>query len=538
MSEDQGLEEEATAGLRQHVRLAVAERFDEFLAELPGSLLGKAGSNLDERTRNEVGRLARVKARDWSERFVAHIDRRLLGTISSEGEERQAQDAHMIAMAKALLIAETRYFKLITELDARLNRLRLMLEVPIYASGMAPVSLYQALEKTADQIGWPKRAQRPLFECFDALFICHLQPVYEQLLAEIKRISAVVAERAAREAPPRPAPRRDPPRPAAERMQPPEDQSHVDRHTEAMLKQFAVDSDGEGYTDGLLAADLLALMDHRPLPGITQDQSAVSLQRMSLAGHYLNEVTIDPLVPAELRPEHESLRLPLVKSALVDSSVFTAESHPLRSMIDELTRRAQIEGALRGVAWRAEARRLQRAERNLVTWSDAITMVCDRDRLELVRLEDAAQARAIVTPLAVPLAKEPAECCPASGRRLVFTGNLGYFVNEHAILSFLERVWPLLRLRRSDLELIVAGARPGRILDLAQAAFGDAYTLETLKRWLSVFFRRFFTHQFKRSCTADAPKVGMVALSPRGDWRMPSDAQVKSWLDAVEAYGR
>ena len=340
MSEDQGLEEEATAGLRQHVRLAVAERFDEFLAELPGSLLGKAGSNLDERTRNEVGRLARVKARDWSERFVAHIDRRLLGTISSEGEERQAQDAHMIAMAKALLIAETRYFKLITELDARLNRLRLMLEVPIYASGMAPVSLYQALEKTADQIGWPKRAQRPLFECFDALFICHLQPVYEQLLAEIKRISAVVAERAAREAPPRPAPRRDPPRPAAERMQPPEDQSHVDRHTEAMLKQFAVDSDGEGYTDGLLAADLLALMDHRPLPGITQDQSAVSLQRMSLAGHYLNEVTIDPLVPAELRPEHESLRLPLVKSALVDSSVFTAESHPLRSMIDELMLRS------------------------------------------------------------------------------------------------------------------------------------------------------------------------------------------------------
>ncbi|MEC7521375.1 MAG: NAD(+) synthase [Myxococcota bacterium] len=80
------------------------------------------------------------------------------------------------------------------------------------------------------------------------------------------------------------------------------------------------------------------------------------------------------------------------------------------------------------------------------------------------------------------------------------------------------------------------GARPGRILDLAQVAFEGDYDLETLKKWLSVFFRRFFTHQFKRSCTADAPKVGMVALSPRGDWRMPSDAQVKSWLDAVDAY--
>lgn len=80
------------------------------------------------------------------------------------------------------------------------------------------------------------------------------------------------------------------------------------------------------------------------------------------------------------------------------------------------------------------------------------------------------------------------------------------------------------------------GARPARILDLAQVAFADRYDLATLKRWLAVFYRRFFTNQFKRSCTADAPKVGMVALSPRGDWRMPSDAEVRSWLAEVEAY--
>jgi NAD+ synthase (glutamine-hydrolysing) len=80
------------------------------------------------------------------------------------------------------------------------------------------------------------------------------------------------------------------------------------------------------------------------------------------------------------------------------------------------------------------------------------------------------------------------------------------------------------------------GARPARILDLAQIAFGGRYDLTALQRWLSVFYRRFFGNQFKRSCTADAPKVGMVALSPRGDWRMPSDAQVRSWLEEIERY--
>lgn len=80
------------------------------------------------------------------------------------------------------------------------------------------------------------------------------------------------------------------------------------------------------------------------------------------------------------------------------------------------------------------------------------------------------------------------------------------------------------------------GARPARILDLAQIAFAGRYELGELKRWLKVFLTRFFQHQFKRSCTADAPKVGMVALSPRGDWRMPSDAQVRTWVAEVDRY--
>jgi NAD+ synthase (glutamine-hydrolysing) len=80
------------------------------------------------------------------------------------------------------------------------------------------------------------------------------------------------------------------------------------------------------------------------------------------------------------------------------------------------------------------------------------------------------------------------------------------------------------------------GARPRRIVDLARVAFGSDYPLHELKQWLVVFYRRFFRNQFKRSCATDGPKVGMVALSPRGDWRMPSDAQVHSWIGEVEAY--
>lgn len=79
------------------------------------------------------------------------------------------------------------------------------------------------------------------------------------------------------------------------------------------------------------------------------------------------------------------------------------------------------------------------------------------------------------------------------------------------------------------------GCTPERVLHLAEHAFEDAYAFDDVKKWFRVFIRRFFSNQFKRSCTADGPKVGMVALSPRGDWRMPSDAQVQSWTTAIDS---
>ncbi len=78
------------------------------------------------------------------------------------------------------------------------------------------------------------------------------------------------------------------------------------------------------------------------------------------------------------------------------------------------------------------------------------------------------------------------------------------------------------------------GFRPSKILVLARQAFKGTYDDEVIKRWLQTFCRRFFSQQFKRSCMPDGPKVGSVSLSPRGDWRMPSDASSALWLKDIE----
>ena len=79
------------------------------------------------------------------------------------------------------------------------------------------------------------------------------------------------------------------------------------------------------------------------------------------------------------------------------------------------------------------------------------------------------------------------------------------------------------------------GFAPGKVFRLAQHALGRKYSREVILKWLKSFYRRFFTQQFKRDCLPDGPKIGTVALSPRGDWRMPSDARAAVWLSEVEA---
>ena len=70
---------------------------------------------------------------------------------------------------------------------------------------------------------------------------------------------------------------------------------------------------------------------------------------------------------------------------------------------------------------------------------------------------------------------------------------------------------------------------------MALKSFEGVYDAKTVHAWLRTFYRRFFAQQFKRSCLPDGPKVGSVTLSPRGDWRMPSDASSRLWLAQIDA---
>ena len=83
--------------------------------------------------------------------------------------------------------------------------------------------------------------------------------------------------------------------------------------------------------------------------------------------------------------------------------------------------------------------------------------------------------------------------------------------------------------------LLRFGFEPGKIYRMALKSFEGVYDVKTVHTWLRTFYRRFFAQQFKRSCLPDGPKVGSVTLSPRGDWRMPSDASSRLWLAQIDA---
>ena len=331
--------------LREELRVLLAGFVDKTAA----SLLKPASADhnpADARKNSDLARKLKQNASIWCDTLQNQVEGRLFMVEGSADARKQPEhngraNANLIAVAKALLIAETRYFKKIAEIDARFNRVRLIMSLSIDNKAVAPTGLHQALEQTADKLDWPQAGRKVLYSSFEVHVIGNLERLYERMLQLFRKVGSEAAQlvvestfdlsqieedsAAADQAQSQPK----------NWMQPPGEISDVDGKTTAMLTRLALESDGEGYTDGLLAADLLALMDKRPLPGISYESGLISVQRTSLAGHFLNEVKADPLLSRDMEAQHEPLRMPLVKSAIADNSVFTDASHPLASLIDE-----------------------------------------------------------------------------------------------------------------------------------------------------------------------------------------------------------
>lgn len=360
----------ATEDFRQSVRTALSFAFGAFLKQFGNFLVQSWEKSLtpdDKQLYHALARSIKTEHSQWLESFIQHVDAHLIGGSVPErsGGQPTAAD-ESIALANIELRAEARYQKRVTELDARVNRVRLVLYVPVFTKALAPAGLSRALQDTADALVWPPKQRRMLFEKFDALLVPELETVYTSLIEALTRIGndavkavAETPQSAPSASPTATAPPAKRTKKPATQMQPPPHPPKVDADTQAMLQSYALKSDGSGYTDGLLAADLLALADNRPLPGVAQNQTWVPLQRITLAGHFLNEVIDDPMVPDELKPQHESMRYPLVKSALTDETLFTSLSHPLGSMVNELLLKAATSRVTGNVETRRMAELLQ-----------------------------------------------------------------------------------------------------------------------------------------------------------------------------------
>ena len=347
----------AVEQLRDLVLAEISPVVQRFLDQTQALLLRpeSGDNNTPEIQKNtELSRKLKQQSGAWKSKLIAHIEQRVFEATldggAAEHSDNERANASLIAMAKALLIAETKYFKRIAEVEARMNRVRLIVDLEVDNKALAPTGLHQALVATADDMGWPRNARKLLYSSFEEHVINQLDPLYDGLVEAVRQIGREAAELVVEStfdfAHLDSEDANDDGHEPRKWMSPPQGASRlpasVDNKTTMMLTRMALQDEGEGYSDGLLAADLLALMDRRPLPGLTRTEGDSSVQRTSLAGHFLNEVTSDPLVDKDKSVQHEPLRMPLVKSAIADSTVFTDVAHPISSLIDDhLTRAAR-----------------------------------------------------------------------------------------------------------------------------------------------------------------------------------------------------
>ena len=408
----------AAEELRKTVRNALTGLFGNFLNQLPSALTVSAQSlsgDNDRSTFQDLARAIPASSQRWINTFIQQVDAHLIGDVNAGRIEGPAQPSaeESFVLANLELRAEELHQKMIAQLDARLERVRQTVYIPIYTKALAPAGLCRALQDTADALNWPEAQRRILFEKFDDLVVTELQHLYQSLLDALARIGTI-ASRAVSEAPRPPAPAIKPPEterrhwvpdapfappaeslitsidmaaalgpaatpakplaaikpisatasaavsamaatpPATPALRIPYDPAKFDPQTRSMLESFASNDAGTVYSDGALASELLAISNKIPIPDLPPAQNWVPMQRMTLAAHFLSEAISDPLIPAELKQQHESVRFPLVKSAIADETFFTAVTHPLRGLVNEL----MLKSATSRVTGSAETRRI------------------------------------------------------------------------------------------------------------------------------------------------------------------------------------
>ncbi|HEY1075345.1 MAG TPA: DUF1631 family protein [Fontimonas sp.] len=360
----------AVDALRRTVGLAMVDVFGSFIRKLPETLRQSAASQTvaDQRYGGELAKLVEAQPERWISGLIRRVDANLIGSVNAS---RQLEDDKVHSAGDELMLtrielrAEAQFSELVTELSTRLDSIRRTVYFPVRTGALAPAGLCRALQDTATEMKSSSAHVRVLFGKFDELVFPELPRLYQRLISALSDIeiraeeaASLLARETARAATLRgEAPAAGTPAAGyAKRSVPVEP---LDPKTNSMLVSVAATpaKPGEPYSDRALASDLLTLQTQEPLPGvdIQLEQRWIPLQRISLAGKFLNEVIADPLVSGSgLGPQHESVRFPLLKSALADSTLFTAVTHPLRSLVNDL----MLKAATSRVTGTVEARQM------------------------------------------------------------------------------------------------------------------------------------------------------------------------------------
>jgi len=419
----------AAESLRRTVRGELAWLLAPFMHHLPQALAeyeSRAADPVRREAIRELRGLFGVISERWVDTFIYAEDARLIGSGAGLDE---AQPGDELLSGRTELQAEEKYARLLSELDDRLQLIRRTLYVPVNVRALAPAGLSRALQDTAQQLGWPAAHMKFLFARFGEDVLLRLGELYRGLMVALRAIGSTAQQLDAQLS-------------SLPAQAPPPREPKVDEGTLSMLRHYAAEADERYYDDRSLAADLLALAEKQSMPDMADEQRHAPLQRMSVAGQFFSEAVADPLLPRELRQRQDAVRLPLVKTALADATLFTSPHHPVSSLVDEMMLKA---ATARVTGNEEEKRAAERLEQLLVQFELAPDFV--RQAILTQQPIDEAQVEKFLEAKRARAQERRQSVLHAVQRRVMEELRLSTFGREvpAAVQDFLHRCWgPLL----------------------------------------------------------------------------------------------